>query len=215
MEYQVYLNDEQKNYLIKYVKDKRYTDMIIMVMSFVIVVISLWLWNMGIQFLNGIIGIVIVICFGHLIKYGLYNEKKFGTITSVCFLVLYIALNIHQGDVSREADIFMGKIEFFSSLIASAEIFIMEFVMGFGKTFGYRCDIQCIEKDLYTLEYANFGYREKDNGRHPYYICDNMGSTYICPKFLDYKNADTSDKFLYIKLDNGRGYAIGDHIYMK
>ncbi len=215
MEYQVYLNDEQKNYLIKYVKDKRYINMMIMVISLVIAVTGFWLWNMGIQFLNSIISIIIVCCFIKLIQLGTVNEKKFGVITPICCLILYIAISIHQEDVSRETDVFLGRTEFFSTLAASVEIFIMEFVMGFGKTFGHRCDIQCIEKDLYTLEYANFGYREKDTKKHPYYICDNRGETYICPKFLDYKNADTSDKFLYIKLNNGRNYAIGDHIFMK
>lgn len=215
MEYQVYLTDEQKIYLIKYAKDRRYINMMIMVISLVIVVTSFWLWNRGIQFLNGLISLIIVCCFIKLIQFGDDNGKKFGIITAVCVMVICIAMQVQQGDVNRETDIFLSRMEFFSTLIASVQIFVMEFVMGFGKTFGHGSDIQCIEKDLYTLEYADFGYREKDNGRHPYYICDNRGDTYICPKFLDYKNADTSDKFLYIKLNNGRNYAIGDHIFMK
>ena len=168
MEYQVYLIDEQKDYLKKYIHDKYYISIIIM----------------------RILAIVSILCLG-------------------------LGIIAVQDTTFINAAAQEGILELFLSFLAFAGCFMEEFTRGFGKAFGRKCDIKCIEKDLYTLEYGNFGCREKDTGKHPYYICDNKGDTYVCPKFLDYKNADISDKFLYIKLNNGRGYAIGDHIYMK
>jgi len=161
-QYQIYLNDEQKDYLIKYMRDRRYGNMLIM-------------WISVLSALG-----CLVFLFG-------YNHKTF---------------------LSALAD--EGGLECFSSFIIFTATFVGEFIRGFGKTFGYKCDIQCIQQDLYTLDYGNFGYREKDTGKHPYYICDNMGGIYICPRFLDWRNADSESKFLYIKLENGRGYAISD-----
>lgn len=160
-ECQVYLNDEQKNYLIKYICDRRCVSMACMwVMTF----LSLYCF-----------GILVILSCGFTFSKALYVGAEILGFGLVCCIV-----------------------------------FAIEFIKGFGKTFGYRCDIQCLQKDLYTLDYDDFGYREKDNGRHPYYICDNMGNLYICPRFLDYRNADTGSKFLYIKLENGRNYAIAD-----
>lgn len=159
-QYQVYLNDEQKNYLIKYIRDRGN-------------LLAMWIFFVFI----------------------------------VAFVVIFSVFAYNTGIISA-IDIFA---EGFTYFIIALFGFMEELIRGYGKTFGYRCDIQCIEKDLYTLDYGDFGYREKDTGKHPYYICDNMGWTYICPRFLDYRNADTGSKFLYIKLENGRGYAIADN----
>ena len=45
LQYQVYLNDEQKNYLLKYMRKRRYVSMMIMIISFVLILASLWLYN--------------------------------------------------------------------------------------------------------------------------------------------------------------------------
>lgn len=157
--YQVYLNDEQKNYIVKYMRDKREMNIIIMEISFVFVV--------------------------------------------VCTMIFLVCA--YNTGISNAIDILEELLYYYLLALTS---FFEKFIRGFGKTFGHRCDIQCVQKDLYTLDYGDFGYREKDTGKHPYYICDNRGGTYICPRFLDYRNADTGSKFLYIKLENGRGYAI-------
>lgn len=162
LKYQVYLNDEQKNYIIKYIRERRSGDILL-------------LWA------NALIFII------------MFMLIKIDTLMSNSFTI---------NELNVECTLYM---------VISGLTFIKIFINNFGKTFGYRCDIQCIEKDLYTLEYADFGYREKDSGKYPYYICDNMGNLYICPRFLDYRNADTGSKFLYIKLENGRNYAIADN----
>ncbi len=215
MEYQLYLNDIQKNRLIEYIKDKRQTDMMIMIASLVIAVTGFLFRYNDFAFLNAIKDLMILFFFAYFLESEFYSQRNFIRITTVCMYGLYnISSNIliFEELLSYSTERFLSRMDLCISFLISAGIFVWEFNKGFGKTFGQGCDIQCIEKDLYTLEYANFGYREKDTKKHPYYICDNKGETYICPEHLDYKNADTSDKFLYIKLNNGRGYAIGDHI---
>lgn len=165
-QYQVCLYEEQKQFLLKYIRERRSDDILL-------------LWATALIF---IIMFILI---------------KADTLMSNSFTI---------NELNAECILYM---------VISGLTFIKIFINNFGKTFGYRCDIQCIEKDLYTLDYGDFGYREKDTGRHPYYICDNKGDTYVCPKFLDYRNADTGSKFLYIKLENGRGYAIGEDPYMK
>lgn len=159
---QVYLYDEQKNYLIKYMRDKRDMHMITMWISF-----------------------------------------AFMAVCTLAFLVL-----AYNSSAKDAVDI-LGEVLIY--YLVAAAIFIKEFAGGYGKIFGRRCDIQCIEKDLYTIDYSDFGYREKDTGKHPYYVCDNRGGIYICPRYIDYRDADTGSKFMYIKLANGRGYAIADN----
>ncbi len=167
MEYQVYLNDGQKESLIKYIRDRRYTNM--MAMSF--------------------------------------------SAAAALFCLVYFLL-LSQGTTFINALGESGELFVYFAIFTAT--FAEEFVRGFGKNFGHKCDIQCIEKDLYTLEYGDFVYRDKNShNRHPYYISDKSYNQYICPKYLDWRNADTGSKFLYIKLDNGRGYAITEDPYMK
>ncbi|MDE5947168.1 MAG: hypothetical protein K2G63_07690 [Oscillospiraceae bacterium] len=98
------------------------------------------------------------------------------------------------------------------SLILFMLVFLYFLIRGFGKDFGFNCDISCIKKDNYSLSYAKFGHRkENSKNHHPYYIYDDLNNFYICPIFLDYRNATSDDNFLYIKLNNGRSYALLDN----
>ena len=90
-------------------------------------------------------------------------------------------------------------------------MFVTEFSRCHGKTFGYKCDLWCIKKDLYTLHYGAFVYRDKNpHNKRPYCISDKSYTQYICPRFLDWSNANENTMFIYIKLENGRNYAIAD-----
>lgn len=111
--------------------------------------------------------------------------------TAVCTLA-FLALAYNSS--AKDAVDILGEVLIYYLLAVVS--FIREFAGGYGKIFGRRCDIQCIEKDT---------------GKHPYYVCDNRGGIYICPRYIDYRNADTGSKFMYIKLANGRGYAIADN----
>ena len=96
-------------------------------------------------------------------------------------------------------------------LVMSGFAFIWNFTDGFGKTFGYRCDKKCIENDWYTITCGNFVCRDKNpRNKPPYCISDKSYNQYICPRFVDWKYATEDTMFIYIKLENGRGYAIVD-----
>lgn len=166
-QYQVYLYEEQKQLLLKYIRERRSDDIILLF------------------------------------------------VTAVIFVVLFILSDVaalmtgsfEMNELQAECILYM---------ILSGLIFIKTFKKNFGKTFGFKCDKQCIENDWYTLTYGNFVYRDKNkNNRHPYYISDQSYDQYICPRFLDWRNATEDTMFIYIKLENGRGYAIVEDPYMK
>ena len=160
---QVYLYEEQKNFLLKYVNERRFG-----------VIMNLWC--------TGVLFFVMLL----LMKLNTmtYGKFVFDEMTAYCIVIM----------------------------IASGEIFIKTFIDNFGKTFGYGCDKKCIENGWYTITSGKFVYRDKNpHNRHPYYLSDRSYNKYICPRFLDWRNADENTMLLYIKLENGRGYAIVDN----
>ena len=164
-EYQVYLYEEQKQFLLKYIRERRSNDIII-------------LWT----------AILIFIFMFVLIKINTLMTGSFEmTETNACCL-LYMFVSVFA--------------------------FIKTFIKNFGKTFGFGCDKKCIENDWYTITSGKFVYRDKNTkNKHPYYISDKSYNQYICPRFLDWRNANEDTTFIYIKLENGRNYAIADDIY--
>lgn len=163
--YQVYLYEEQKQFLLKYIRERRSNDIIIIWTSAVIFIIMFM-----------------------LIKVDILMSGSFEMTESNAYCILY--------------------------MIFSGVAFIRTFVKNFGKTFGFGCDKKCIENGWYTLTYGKFVYRDKNvHNKHPYYISDRSYNQYICPRFLDWRNATEDTMFLYIKLENGRNYAISDDIY--
>lgn len=168
-ECQVYLYEEQKQYLIKYIRERRSGDIMLM-------------WVMA-----------------------------------VIFIVMFILI---RADILMNDRFIMTELnaDCIFYMILSGIAFVKTFVKNFGKTFGYGCDKKCIENDWYTLTYGKFIYRDKNTrNKPPYCISDRSYNQYICPRFLDWRNADENTDFLYIKLENGRGYAITDdtHIIKK
>ena len=159
---QLYLYDEQKEFLLKYIRERRSGDIIILWTSAIIFVFLLMLVRMNIL---------------------MTGSFEFNELNAECILYLLIC----------------------------GFIFVMTFIKNFGKTFGYGCDKKCIENDWYTITAGKFVYRDKNiNNKHPYYISDGAYNQYICPRFLDWRNATEDTTFLYIKLGNGRNYAITD-----
>lgn len=164
---QVYLYDEQKQFLLKYIRERRSNDVIL-------------LWSMAVIFIFMFI----------LIRVDMLTTGRFVMTELNAYCILY--------------------------MIFSGVAFIRIFIKNFGKTFGFGCDKKCIENDWYTLTYGNFVYRDKNlHNKHPYYISDKSYNRYICPRFLDWRNATEDTTFIYIQLENGRGYAIADDIYIK
>ena len=162
--YQVYLYEEQKQFLLKYIRERRSND-----------IIKLW-----------ISAIIFIIMF-MLIKMNILMTGSFASESNVdCLFYMFV----------------------------SVFVFIKTFIKNFGKTFGFGCDKKCIENDWYTITSGKFVYRDKNTkNKHPYFISDQSYNQYICPRFLDWRNATEDTTFIYIKLENGRNYAIADDIY--
>ncbi|MDE6833846.1 MAG: hypothetical protein K2J39_06355 [Ruminococcus sp.] len=160
--YQVYLYDEQKQFLLKYIRERRSGDIII-------------LWTSAIIFI---------------------------------VMIEFLRTNILMDSSFEINELNAGCILY---MLASGFIFVMTFIKNFGKTFGYGCDKKCIENDWYTITTGKFFSRDKNtNNKHPYYISDRAYNQYICPRFLDWRNATEETDFIYIRLENGRNYAITD-----
>lgn len=149
-----------------------------------------------------------------LLKY--IHERRFGVImnlwcTGVLFFVMLLLMKLNTMTYGKFV---FDEMTVYSVLImVSCGIgFVKTFICNFGKTFGFGCDKKCIENDWYTLTCGKFVYRDKNpHNKHPYYISDQSYNQYICPRFLEWRNADENTMFIYIKLQNGRGYAITDN----
>ena len=160
--YQVYLYEEQKQFLLKYIRERRSENIKILLISAVIFIYKFLLLNSDVALKNSF-------------------EIK-------CAVIYHSII-----------------------MVMSVFVFITTFISGFGKTFGYKCDKKCIENDWYTITSGNFVYRDKNsNNKPPYYISDKSYNQYICPRFVDWRYATEDTTFIYIKLENGRNYAIVD-----
>ena len=163
--YQVYLYEEQKQFLLKYIRERRSNDIILLWAAALIFIIMFMLIKMNIL---------------------MTDSFEMNELNAECILIM----------------------------VVSGIAFIRTFVKNFGKTFGFGCDKKCIENDWYTITSGKFVYRDKNSkNKHPYYISDKSYNQYICPRFLDWRNATEDTTFIYIKLENGRNYAIANDIY--
>ncbi len=152
MEYQAYLTDEQKNYLLEYMRGQRTTSIFCMCTAFLM------------------------------------------SIVTAVFLFI-------PDFKTKEL-----RFDFYPSpiLLAFLIFCLYNFINDFRKIFVFTSDIHSLENNLYSLNRSELGFNKKHSYDLKYKISDNSGNIYICPKYADYK----ADKFIYIKLDNGRGYAV-------
>lgn len=142
------------------------------------------------------------------------KDKRTFKICCICFVIFWLLITLFSmlpfivsGDVSFQN---CGEPIFY--IISEVIMLFYLIIEGFGKDFGFNCDTSCIKKDNYSLQHAKFARRKENSAnRHPYYIYDDLNNLYICPVFLDYRNADSEDDFLYITLGNGRRYALLDN----
>lgn len=131
LKYKVYLKDEHKDCLIKYICNSG--DTFIMCSSFVAVII---------------------------------------------FLVIF-SIDTSNIGVMDASDVLINQ-----NFIFSLFWFVTEFRRCYGKTFGYKCDLWCVKKDLYTLHYGAFVYRDKNpHNKPPYCISDKSYTQYYMPTF--------------------------------
>lgn len=86
-------------------------------------------------------------------------------------------------------------------------LFLVAFLRGWGNYFGKNSDIDCIRNMKYGYGTMVLNEKEPDLKKHPYYVTDRQGNRYICPVFLDYRNAQFGEEMYCVVLDNGRRYA--------
>lgn len=161
-EYQVYLYDEQKQLLLKYVRKKR----------------------------SGKIRNIFI--------------------SAVIFIYEFLLLN---GNVAMKNSFEIKSAVVYHSVIIvmSGFAFVVALKDGFGKNFGFMCDKKCIESDRYTITRGKFFSRDKNpHNKPPYYVSDALYNKYVCLRFADWRYATEDTDFIYIKLENGRNYAIVD-----
>lgn len=155
MEYHLYLNDEQKNYLLKYMRGQRTTSI----------------------FCICIIFLMSIIAAGFLFIPDIATEKLNLTFYPSPILLIFLTFCLFN------------------------------FISDFRKIFILTSDIYNLENNLYSLSRSELGFNKKHSYDLKYQISDNDGNIYICPKYTDYRE----NKFIYIKLENGRNYAIADN----
>lgn len=98
--------------------------------------------------------------------------------------------------------------EFFFFWVGVAIVLLVTFLRGYGRRFGKNSDYDCVRNGKYAYEIRPFGAKGPDNGKHPYFLADDTGTYYLCPVFLDYKNAGPDRELLCVHLDNGHNYAL-------
>lgn len=155
MEHQIYLNDEQKNYLLEYMRGQRTTSIFCMCVMFLMSIIAA----------------------GFLFIPDIATEKLNLTFYPSPILLIFLIFCLFN------------------------------FISDLRKIFILTSDIYNIANNLYSLSCSELEFNKKHSHDLKYQISDNDGNIYICPKYTDYRE----NKFIYIKLENGRNYAIADN----
>lgn len=162
--YALWLTEEQKNSILKYIQDRRYSYMISMYAVFLLTTAML---------LTALPTFLMIVT-GH--SSWLDNLE----ILTYCAIVMIFSVSM--------------------------------FLRGIGKIFGKNSDYDCLKQDNYQLDFLEFGDKLPDTGKHPYYVKDKFGNHYICPIFLDYRNARQGSTLICIALSNGKKYALLEKI---
>lgn len=101
-----------------------------------------------------------------------------------------------------------SRMSSFALWIICAVTFVLYFFRGIGIHFGKNSDLDCARKQNYVFEMKEFGGKDPDSGKAPYYVYDKAGTKYLCPIFLDWKNACEGSRLYCVTLANGKHYAM-------
>ncbi len=93
-------------------------------------------------------------------------------------------------------------------------VFFMFMRKFYGRVFGRGSDYECMKHQKYKTGYVTVACKHVDNGKRPYCVTDQEGNAYICPVFLDYRNASLGDEMICLILDNGVRYALRKETYV-
>ena len=178
------LDEEQEQTLIGYIKSRRYRTMLSLYTS--------------IAYLVGTAPLAYVDLLALLQK----GTGRYSSVLSQAALTAGGLLRHHYHH-SRHVD---G--ELFFLWIGVAVFLLITFLRGYGRVFGKNSDLDCVKNGKYSYELRPFGGKSPDKGKHPYYLMDGTGTAYLCPVFLDYKNAAPDRELLCVHLDNGNRFAL-------
>lgn len=95
---------------------------------------------------------------------------------------------------------------FFTWLVITIAAVVM-FFQGIGIRFGKGSDLDCVRKKRYTCTYETCCRKSQDTMKHPYFLYDLQKKEWICPEFLEWRNAKIGCRLLCVTLKNGKGYA--------
>ena len=101
-----------------------------------------------------------------------------------------------------------SRISILALWIICAVTFVLHFLRGIGIHFGKNSDFDCAKKQDYVFEMKEYGGKDPDSGKAPYYVYDTAGTKYFCPVFLDWKNACEGCRLYCVTLANGKHYAM-------
>ena len=82
----------------------------------------------------------------------------------------------------------------------------MLLVHGWQVYYGSTCPYRCVKRLAFSVYPVTVRKLEPDTGKHPYKIACTDGYTYICPVFLDYKQAKVCGIMTGICTDYGARY---------
>lgn len=175
------LDPERETQLITYVKERRYSFMMMLYLSFGF---SVLFAVAAFHDLNQMLG-------GELISGSIQWETE--------LMMLANMIRRHRYYVS-------GELFFFWLMDTGFCIFSL--FVGFGRKFGPGSDYHCLINQRYGFGTMIVGGKQPDCTKHPYYINDREGNCYACPVFLEYRNARIGDEMFCVVLDNGTRYAM-------
>lgn len=217
--YQVWLKEEEKEVILKYLLDRRYKFMTLLYFSIPLsIVFAMYLApfiaiSKGIDIVYGyfmdgndqMIYMVLIFAalLGGLIEY-LRNRKKTAMISLIIVVIIFGLYLLPIGGT-----LIVSLLRWIVYLGLSACITLILFFQGYGKKFGKNSDYDCIKNDKYQLDFCQFGGKESnDSGNPPYFVKNIDGDTCECPVFMDWKKAQEHDTLLCITLHNGKKYAL-------
>lgn len=85
-------------------------------------------------------------------------------------------------------------------------LLIMLLAHGWQVYYGRRSPYACVKRLAFTVSAVTVRKLLPDTGKHPYKINCTDGMTYICPVYLDYKDAKVCAQMLGICMDYGARY---------
>lgn len=100
-----------------------------------------------------------------------------------------------------------GRMSMLPVWVIVTAVAVVTFFQGVGIKFGKGSDMDCVRNKKYTCTHRLCEKKSEDTKQYPYYFYDQRKSAWICPEFLEWRNAEPGCRLLCVRLENGKGYA--------